>query len=134
MQSVQIVLTCDLDNDPAEQTVVFGYEGREYAFELCERHIAEYNETMESWVSAARLNRPGSPQRSPRRQASVASREDLSAIRAWARENGYEVNDRGRIPSEIRDAYDTAQAAPVVEKKSRSRKDKELVAAGVNEE
>ncbi|WP_435532629.1 Lsr2 family DNA-binding protein [Streptomyces violaceusniger] len=29
-------------------------------------------------------------------------------VRAWARENGHEVNDRGRVPKEIRDALDAS--------------------------
>ena len=31
-------------------------------------------------------------------------------MRAWARENGYEVADRGRLPAEIADAYTAAHA------------------------
>ncbi|MFD9631059.1 histone-like nucleoid-structuring protein Lsr2 [Streptomyces violascens] len=32
--------------------------------------------------------------------------KDAAAIRAWAKENGYEVNDRGRVSAEIREAYE----------------------------
>lgn len=39
-----------------------------------------------------------------------ASRSDLAEIRAWARENGYEVSDRGRIYEHILAAYDAARA------------------------
>lgn len=38
------------------------------------------------------------------------SSEDTAAIRQWAKENGYEVNDRGRIPATIREAYAKANA------------------------
>jgi hypothetical protein len=34
-----------------------------------------------------------------------ANPSDVAAIRAWARENGYEVNERGRIPKVVREAY-----------------------------
>lgn len=30
---------------------------------------------------------------------------DTSAVRAWARKNGYDVADRGRLPAEVQDAY-----------------------------
>jgi hypothetical protein len=33
-------------------------------------------------------------------------------IRAWARENGYQVEDRGNIPKDVRTAYDTANPGP----------------------
>ncbi len=35
----------------------------------------------------------------------AADREQNQAIRVWARKNGYEVSDRGRIPSEVVEAY-----------------------------
>jgi hypothetical protein len=31
-----------------------------------------------------------------------------AAIRTWAKENGYEISDRGRVPASIREAYATA--------------------------
>ncbi len=34
--------------------------------------------------------------------------QDTAQIRAWAKENGYEVNDRGRVPASIREAYEKA--------------------------
>jgi hypothetical protein len=34
---------------------------------------------------------------------------DTAAVRAWARENGYQVADRGRLRPEVLDAYDAAQ-------------------------
>ncbi|AJC61957.1 Lsr2 protein (plasmid) [Streptomyces sp. 769] len=38
-------------------------------------------------------------------RATPASRDDSGAIRAWAKEAGYTVSDRGRVPAEIREAY-----------------------------
>lgn len=34
--------------------------------------------------------------------------KDTAEIRKWARENGHSVNDRGRVPAEIREAYEKA--------------------------
>ncbi|MFI9310930.1 Lsr2 family DNA-binding protein [Streptomyces triculaminicus] len=42
------------------------------------------------------------------RAAAARSTEDTAAIRAWAKENGYHVNDRGRVPTEVREAYTKA--------------------------
>ncbi|WSC18048.1 Lsr2 family protein [Streptomyces brevispora] len=36
-------------------------------------------------------------------------RPEGGPIRLWARTNGYLVNDRGRIPAEIREAYEMSQ-------------------------
>ncbi|MEU5002097.1 Lsr2 family protein [Streptomyces sp. NPDC021622] len=38
-------------------------------------------------------------------KAVTGSKDDSSAIRAWAKENGYEVSDRGRVPASVREAY-----------------------------
>ncbi|MEU7104297.1 Lsr2 family protein [Streptomyces sp. NPDC046215] len=43
-----------------------------------------------------------------RRPAGAAGGQDTSAIRAWAKSAGLEVNDRGRVPASIREAYEKA--------------------------
>ncbi|MCU4183346.1 Lsr2 family protein [Acidiferrimicrobium sp. IK] len=110
-QKVQVLLTCDLDDDdtPAVETVTFGFDGYTYAFELCEAHLEEFNNVMQGYIASARRADGGS--RRPRPAAGAAARparEDLSAVREWARENGYEISDRGRIPGEVREAYEAA--------------------------
>jgi hypothetical protein len=45
-----------------------------------------------------------------RRGAATSSSGDTAQIRAWAKENGYEVNDRGRVSAEVREAYEKANA------------------------
>lgn len=120
-QKVQVLLTCDLDDDdvPAVETVTFGYDGYSYSFELCEAHLEEFHATMQGYIAAARYadgprrrrsagNPPAATGRRPRGEARP-TREDLGAIRAWARDAGYQVSDRGRIASEIRSAYEDAQ-------------------------
>ena len=113
-QKVQVLLTCDLDEDdtPAVETVTFGYDGVTYAFELCEDHQEEFANTMQGYIAAARRADGGHSRRSRATAAAAPSRaarsQDVGAIRTWARENGYEVSSRGRIPSEIREAYEAA--------------------------
>ncbi|EGJ72758.1 hypothetical protein STTU_p0145 (plasmid) [Streptomyces sp. Tu6071] len=41
------------------------------------------------------------------------TREELAAVRAWARENGHQVADTGIVPKRVLQAYDTAHRAPV---------------------
>jgi hypothetical protein len=40
------------------------------------------------------------------------TKEELAAIRTWARANGYRVADKGMVAKKILDAYDAAQQAP----------------------
>jgi hypothetical protein len=114
-QKVQILLTCDLDEEDvaAAETVTFSYDGNSYAFELCEDHLEQFSNTMQGYITAAR--RADGPGRRARAAASAprsstrAPKEDLAPVREWARANGYRVSDRGRIPGEVRDAYAAAQ-------------------------
>ena len=115
-QKVQVVMTCDLEDGevPAVETVNFSYDGSAYAFELCERHLEEFHDTMGAWIAEARLadggrrrrTSTGPAARTPRRAPTPAS--DSGSIRTWAREHGYEVSERGRIPAEVRSAYEEA--------------------------
>jgi hypothetical protein len=113
-QKVEVVLTCDLDEQstPAIETVAFAYGGQSYEFELCPAHLKEFHEVMQRFATAARPGgRPGSGTRTraPRPSRSVTGPE-LAALRAWAEANGYAINDRGRIPLNVRRAYEAAHA------------------------
>lgn len=113
-------MTCDLDDDeiPAAETVTFGYEGYTYAFELCEQHLEEFNETIQAYIAAARLAEgprrrraaAAAPSAGRARRSAPAKGPESSDIRTWARENGFNVSDRGRIPGEVRSAYEAARA------------------------
>ncbi|MEU8541995.1 histone-like nucleoid-structuring protein Lsr2 [Streptomyces sp. NPDC048717] len=50
--------------------------------------------------------RPGSP---GRRRTDEGTDERTEAIRRWARAQGYLINDRGRVPSAIRESYEASQ-------------------------
>jgi len=109
-QRVEVKLLCDLDEGeevPATTSVTFGLDGRMYAFELCEDHLRAFHETMDTWTKMARdvgaLG--GGTRRAPRPHT-----EDLSAIRAWARTQGYNISERGRIPSGVRAGFTEAMS------------------------
>ena len=112
-RKIQVLLTCDFDDDdtPAVETVTFSYDGGTYAFEACQAHLDEFNETMQHFVAHAR--REGSAPRGGGRTNSAgghrAGRASLGDIREWARANGYKVSNRGRIPEEVRQAFAAAE-------------------------
>jgi hypothetical protein len=96
-------------------TVEFGYEGGRYSVELRPAHLDEYHGWMQDYVNhgtpavrTARAPRRPAKKASSRHQSSTSTAgpsNDLATIRAWARDNGYRVSDRGRISAEIRNAY-----------------------------
>jgi hypothetical protein len=107
-QRVKIILEDDLDGSPADETVTFGLDGVTYEIDLSAGNAARLRDELASWVGHARRSGGRKSTSSGRASASSAKRTDLGAVRAWARENGYEVSDRGRISADIQAAYDKA--------------------------
>lgn len=104
MASITTVqLVDDTDGTEASETVNFGIDGVQYEIDLNDKNAAALREALDEWTKAAR--RAGG--RKSRNSRPMPNR-DLNQVRTWARENGYEVSDRGRIKAEIIEAYDKA--------------------------
>jgi hypothetical protein len=104
-QKVTVVLEDDLTGGPAEQTIRFVFEGTDYEIDLNAKNAATFSKQLAPYVEHAR--RAGRPQlRRPGRTA--ANRQRSGDIRAWAKEHGVAVSDRGRIPASVVDQYNAA--------------------------
>lgn len=97
-QKVNIVLVDDIDGTDATETVSFALDGREYEIDLSEKNAQKLRDSIAPYVGHAR--RGGGSRR--RNRTGGPSPAD---IRAWARENGFDVPDRGRVASHVREAY-----------------------------
>ncbi|MFF1530521.1 Lsr2 family protein [Cellulomonas sp. NPDC058312] len=110
-QKVQVLLVDDIDGGTADETVTFGLDGVSYEIDLTTAHAAELRDALATWVGHAR--KVGGRSSSGRGTSGAASRprrsSDAGAVRTWAKENGYDVSERGRISAEIREAYEAAQ-------------------------
>lgn len=110
-QKVTVSLVDDLDGSEAEETVEFGLDGAFYEIDLSEDNAERLRDALADYVEHARRSggrkRPGgrvaAAGRAPR--TASADREQNQAIREWARKQGMNVSDRGRIPREVSDAY-----------------------------
>ncbi len=112
-QKVQVILVDDLDGGDAEETVTFALDGVSYEIDLSEGNAENLRESLSEWIGHARRvgGRSSARSRGSRSRASSAApaaKADLFAVRAWARESGYQVSDRGRVSAEILAAYDSA--------------------------
>jgi hypothetical protein len=111
-QRVNVVLVDDIDGEDASETVTFGLDGVEYEIDLNESNAQALRDSLARYIDAGR--RATSKRRSSggRRGRRVASGGDsgpsASEIRAWARENGWDVPERGRVSAEVREAYAAA--------------------------
>jgi hypothetical protein len=102
-QRVQILLEDDLDGSAAEETVTFGLDGVSYEIDLSKKNAAKLRDALALYVGSGRRVAGRASRRSRGRAASGPS---ASEVREWARAKGYEVSDRGRVPADVRAAYD----------------------------
>jgi hypothetical protein len=107
-QRVQVLLTDDLDGSDAEETLIFAWEGNQYEIDLSEKNADKFRKAVAPYLGAAR--RVGRTSANGRKPAARASRPaaDLSEVRAWARDSGFQVSDRGRVSEEIKAAFEAA--------------------------
>jgi hypothetical protein len=100
-QKIQTLFVDDLDGSDAEGTVRFGLDGSEYEIDLNAKHAQQLRDALARYVGAAR--RVGGGARRPARGGRRASASGLntSEVREWARAQGIEVKDRGRVPAEL---------------------------------
>ena len=115
-RKVQVILSDDLDEDvPADETVSFSLDGTNYEIDLSDKNAKELRDAFSRYVQAARKVSRGGGSRASGGGRSRATggggrmdREQAGAIRDWARKNGHEVSDRGRIPASVVEAYEAA--------------------------
>lgn len=105
-QKVNIVLVDDIDQSDADETVTFGLDGKEYAIDLNAKNARSLRDALAPFVAHGRSASSRGGRRSASRTA--ASGAAPSEIRAWARENGFDVPERGRVAAEVREAYAAA--------------------------
>ncbi|WP_150958857.1 histone-like nucleoid-structuring protein Lsr2 [Microbacterium testaceum] len=100
----------DLDGSIIDDgtTLTFSLEGRSYEIDLSPRNADKLREAFQPYIAAGRsIGSPsGIPRRTPRGRA-IPTR-DLVDVRSWAQNNGFAINDRGRISGTILAAYDAA--------------------------
>ena len=104
-QKVHIVLVDDLDGTEATESVSFGLDGTSYEIDLNDKNAAKLRDTLAGYIGHAR--KVGAASRRGRKAAS-SSGPSAREIRDWARSNGYDVPDRGRVSAEVRQAFDAA--------------------------
>lgn len=100
-QKVVVHLEDDLEGGPATETVTFTLDGKNYAIDLSTDNAEKLREILRPFAVAGRKS---TGTRGTRTHTS-GSDPDTAKIRAWAKENGHDVSDRGRIHQHIRDAY-----------------------------
>ncbi|WP_432021513.1 histone-like nucleoid-structuring protein Lsr2 [Streptomyces sp. 1222.5] len=107
-QKTVTVYTDDFTGEESEevQTHTFSLDGVNYEIDLESENYDRLFEALAPFIKSGRkVGRSKSTSRSLRQTSDGPSAEQL---RAWARENDYQVSDRGRVPKSVREAYEKA--------------------------
>jgi hypothetical protein len=100
-QKIQTLFIDDLDGTEAEGTVRFGLDGTEYEIDLNAKHAEALRQALARYIDAGR--RAGTGIRRSARSGRRASASGLNTteVREWAKAQGIDVKDRGRVPAEL---------------------------------
>jgi len=108
-KKIQTILVSDLSGDEVTlggETIEFSYRGVDYSIDLTDKEAQGFDKAVAKYLeNATKMSGRRSTKRTGTKPSSKA---DLQAIREWARANGHEVSDRGRIPQMVQDAYNAA--------------------------
>jgi Lsr2 len=111
-QKVQVILVDDLSGGDADETVQFALDGVSYEIDLNSSNAGKLRDALAPFVDSARKvsGRAVSSGRGRGRPARPAGAPDTAKVRAWAKEHGFEVSERGRVPKNVLEAYEKANA------------------------
>lgn len=109
-QKVQVILVDDVDGGEADETVSFALDGVSYEIDVSADNAEALREAIAPWLGHARRvgGRSSSRRAAKARNGSAPARTSPADIRGWARDNGFQVSDRGRVSAEVMEAYDNA--------------------------
>ncbi|AYV29616.1 histone-like nucleoid-structuring protein Lsr2 [Streptomyces virginiae] len=108
-QKIVTIYTDDLTGEETQEasTHTLVLDGVAYEIDLAPDSYDKLLEAVAPFTSVGRKAARGSRARATVSRAAGGS-NDTAAIRAWAKEKGLEVNDRGRVPKDVREAYNAA--------------------------
>ena len=104
-QKVTVALEDDLDGGPADETVWFRFGGTDYEIDLSAKNARAFRKKLTPFVEHARRAGRGPARRAAR---TSAGRQRSGEVRAWAKDHGLAVSERGRIPASVIEQYQAA--------------------------
>lgn len=102
VQQTRVIVTDDIDgSEEGVRSYRFAWQDAVYEIDLNDSHRDELLRALQPYIDAGR--RQGRRPAATRNGSTTG--ENLAVVRAWARDNGHEVSNRGRVPNAIIEAY-----------------------------
>ena len=100
-QKVQTLFVDDIDGSDAEGTIRFGLDGTDYEIDLNTEHVQALRNALAHYVSAGRRAGGGTRRQARGGRGASANGVNTTEVREWAKAQGMDVKDRGRVPAEL---------------------------------
>ncbi|QPP10287.1 Lsr2 family protein [Streptomyces bathyalis] len=110
-QRVVTLLIDDLSGEESEDVtnVQFSVAGTDFEIDLNDKNHGEFMNALAPYMkNGRRIKRSRKAGKGPGRAPSAGGSNETAKIREWAKEQGFEVNERGRVPATVREAYEKA--------------------------
>jgi hypothetical protein len=108
-QRIQTLFIDDIDGGAADGTVRFGLDGADYEIDLSGEHSDELRKALGKYIEHSR--KIGGTTRRAARGGRGANSIDAAKVREWAKGNGYDIKDRGRVSADLVEKYQAASGA-----------------------
>jgi hypothetical protein len=101
-------ITDDLDGTKDATEVAFSYNGTDFTIDLSKKNAAAFEKALKPYIDAATKVSRRSSSRRTKSASSTGARQDLAQVREWAKSQGIEVSERGRVSASVLEQYDAA--------------------------
>jgi hypothetical protein len=105
-QKVQTFYIDDIDGSEAAGTVRFSLDATDYEIGLSTAHSEALRNSLQTYIAHAR--KVGGTRRAARASRRGAGTIDTTVVRAWAKEQGIDIKERGRVPASVIEQYRAA--------------------------
>ena len=103
-----VTVTDDLDGSANAKEVTFSLNGESWTIDLSTKNRGALEKALKPYIAKATKQGRRRSSAMPRKSTRQPPRKDLAEVREWAKSNGHQVSDRGRISATVQQAYDAA--------------------------
>jgi Lsr2 len=101
VQKILVSYQDDIDGTKAVGTVAFSYDGKDYEIDLSRKNANQLEKKLAPFIAAGRKVTRARSKPGRRTTSSNGNGPKPADVRAWARREGFEVKDMGRVPAEL---------------------------------